>query len=138
MSQNNPRYPFSVTVKRPKVVSGEVVQDNRGDVTYEAVALSIVALDAMGYMMRTSGGVPIIASTATSICCGYRVDSKSTADAGAVAVHDVILHTPPFTTELLYGDILEITDYDRTYRAKVVKKMTYNMGSAIWADEIKN
>ena len=43
-----------------------------------------------------------------------------------------------FTTPLYFDDILEVTDYERTFRAKMVKKVTFNWGTDIWYDEIRN
>jgi hypothetical protein len=43
-----------------------------------------------------------------------------------------------FVTPLLPGDLVEITDFDRTYWGEVVKKATFNLGSNIWINEVKN
>ena len=51
---------------------------------------------------------------------------------------DFKLATPMFFTELLYDDIIEITDYDKSYKARLVKKTTFNWGTNIWIDEIRN
>lgn len=138
MNDVNPRYPHSLTVKRVKRTNGEIVFDVDGNVTYETVTLSVVALDYRGFMLRSSEGVPVIASAVSSIPCGYRSVGRESSTSGDAVVASRLIHTPPFTTELLFDDLLEITDYDRSYKARLVKKQTGNMGTAIWFDEIKN
>ena len=69
---------------------------------------------------------------------GYRVSSKNTQTAGDVIVSDFKIATPMILTELVAGDILILTDYERTYKGVVVKKTTFNLGTNIWFDESKN
>lgn len=136
-SPHNPRFPFTFKVLRPRKVDGEYVLDAEANPIYDVVELSVVAM-SNGWMVRTSDGSPVIEKTVTELKCGYRTNTRNLAEMGDVVVYNVTLHTPPFTTPLLFEDILEITDYDRTYRAKVVKKVTFNWGSDIWFDEVKN
>jgi len=134
----NPRFPHQLKVYRPvKDGNGNYVLDSNGDATYSLVELSIVALSD-GWMMRDSNGSPIIGSVSTTIACGYRTNTRNLAEMGDVVVYNITLHTPPFTTPLYFDDILEITDYERAFRAKCVKKMTFNWGTDIWYDEIRN
>jgi hypothetical protein len=69
---------------------------------------------------------------------GYRTGSKNTKDTSDVMVSDYELATPMFITALNAGDKVEIKDYDRTYWGEVVKKQTFNLGSNIWVNEVKN
>lgn len=138
MVERNPRFPHTLVVKRVKKVDGQIVYDVDGNVTYEIVPLSIVVLDNKGYMRYDSDGKPLVSGTAESIKCGYRTNTRNVAEAGDVAVYNITLHTPPFTTELLYDDVLEITDYERTYTARMVRKVTFNWGTDIWFDEVRN
>lgn len=138
MLERNPRFPHTLVVKRVNKVDGEIVYDADGNVTYGTVPLSICVLDNKGYMRFDSDGKPIIGDVADSIKCGYRTNTRNVSEAGDVAVYNISLHTPPFTTELLYDDILEITDYERTYTARMVRKATFNWGTDIWFDEIRN
>lgn len=117
--------------------TGEYVLDANGDPVYTVVKLAKVAM-ADGWMVRDGDGKPVVDSYVEEIECGYRTNTRNTAEYGDVVVYNVTLHTPPFTTPLNFDDILEITDYDRTFRAKMVKKATFNWGSDIWFDEIKN
>ena len=41
-------------------------------------------------------------------------------------------------TDLPSGTVLLMTDYIRTFRVKVVKMTTYNWGTNLWVDNIKN
>ena len=41
-------------------------------------------------------------------------------------------------TELPSGTILQMTDYTHTFRAKLLKMTTYNWGTNMWLDNIKN
>jgi hypothetical protein len=43
-----------------------------------------------------------------------------------------------FLTPLEAGDLVEIKDYERSYWGEVVKKATFNLGSNIWINEVKN
>jgi len=137
MSESNPRYPHTLSVKRVRRVSGEIVFDADGNVTYETVTLAKLAM-SNGWILRDSNGTPIVEGNVTSIPCGYRTTSRNFSDNTDVAVHTNVLHCPAFSTELLWDDVLEITDYDRTYKAKLVRKATFNGGTAIWFDEIMN
>lgn len=133
----NPRFPHSFSIKRASVdSSGDIVYDANGDPTYTTLSLSVVTtldgdptFDSQGQLITTS---------ADNLSFGYRDSSRNTSDSKDVVIADYKIACPMFTTELYYGDIIEITDYQRTYKGKVVKKMTYNWGSNIWFDEIKN
>lgn len=134
----NPRFPHRLKVYRPdKDGNGKYILDENGNPTYSLVELSIVAMSD-GWMMRNSEGAPIVEKMATSISCGYRTNTRNLAEMGDVVVYNVTLHCPPFLTPLYFDDILEITDYERTFRAKMVKKVTFNWGTDIWYDEIRN
>ena len=69
---------------------------------------------------------------------GYRKSSKSTRDTVDVQVSDFMISLPLFITYLTPGDILEIEDYDRRYEGQVLKKQSFNLGSNIWFNEVKN
>lgn len=134
---NNPRYPHTFSILRPKKADGVIVLDNDGNPIYEQLDLSVVAMSG-GWMMRDSDGRPIIAGTKKVLNCGYRTNTRNTSEAGDVVNYNMLLHCQPFLTPLFFDDLIEITDYDRTYRARVVKKSTHNWGTAIWIDDIQN
>lgn len=138
MSGRNPRFPHKLVVKRARRIDGEIIYDDEGNVTYDIVPLSPCVLDNRGYMRFGSDGKPLTSDATDSIKCGYRTSTRNVSESGDVAVYNITLHTPPFTTELLYDDLLVITDYERTYTARMVRKVTFNWGTNIWFDEIRN
>ena len=69
---------------------------------------------------------------------GYRTSTGGLKTAGEVIVADYKVSCPMLLTELVTGTVLEMTDYTHTFRAKVLKMTTYNWGTNIWLDNIKN
>lgn len=134
---HNPRYPHKFSVYRPKKTNGAIVLDSNGDPTYELLSLDKVAMTD-GWMVRDNTGAPVVEAQVTSMPCGYRTNTRNLAEMGDVVNYNITLHCPPFLTPLFFDDIIEITDYERTFRARVAKKATFNWGSAIWYDEIMN
>ena len=133
---DKPRFPHSLSVNRPKKSNGATVFDSDGNVTYDAVTLKLV---------KTVDGDPVKDSTGafltddvTSVSFGYRTNSMNIRQAGEVVVADYKIACPMFLATLNFDDILILTDYDRTYKGRVVKKVTYNWGTNIWFDEIQN
>lgn len=137
MVENNPRYPHRFSVYRPVKENGKAVLDENGDPTYALLPLDKVAM-ANGWMVRDSDGQPVVEEQVESMPCGYRTNTRNLAEMGDVVSYNITLHCPPFLTPLFFDDIIEITDYDRTFRARVAKKVTFNWGSAVWYDEIMN
>lgn len=134
----NPRFPHTLVVKRAKLDSttGEIVLDEYGDPTYEVVNLAVVdTVD--GDPIRDANGA-FSTTSQSSINFGYRTNSQNTKAAGDVVMSDFKLATPMFTTELRYDDLIVVTDYDKTYNARLVKKTTFNWGTNLWIDEIRN
>ena len=133
----NPRFPHTLKVLTPVLDGdGNVVFDEKGDMTYEPITLQVVVMFDDDPMIRTDGTFET--EEATAIAFGYRTASENTRTTGDVVVSDYKLACPMFITPLLSGDIVELTDYDRTYRATVVKKANSNWGSNIWVNEVKN
>ena len=69
---------------------------------------------------------------------GYRTATGGIQDSGAVFHTDFKISHPMFLTPLEEGDVLELTDYTRTFTAVVKKCTTYNWGSNIWLDRPGN
>lgn len=134
---NNPRYPHRFSVYRPVKANGKAVLDEEGNPTYEVLPLAKVAM-VNGWMVRDTEGKPIVEEEVEWMPCGYRTNTRNLAEMGDVVNYNITLHCPPFLTPLFFDDIIEITDYDRTFRARVAKKATFNWGTAIWYDEIMN
>ena len=74
----------------------------------------------------------------TDVPWGYRTATGGLKAAGEVIVADYKMSCPMLLTELPTGTILEMTDYSHTFRAKVMKMTTYNWGTNLWLDNIKN
>lgn len=133
----NPRFPHKLRVWRSrKDEYGGAVTDDEGNEILDIVPL---------YKVTMIDNLPLVLSDGSFdteptewIEFGYRTGGKNTKDTSDVMVSDYELSTPMFITTLESGDRIEIKDYDRTYWSEVVKKMTFNLGSNIWVNEIKN
>ena len=133
----NPRFPHTLRVIRPKFdVSGVPEVDDNGDVIYEPVQLQLVDMMDGEPMLTLEGEFQTY--EADEVNFGYRISTEATRTVTDVIVSDFRVDCPMFLTELKPGDILEIKDYERSYQGKVVKKTTYNLGTVIWYNEIKN
>lgn len=132
----NPRFPHSLRVWRARRDDfGEPMTDKDGNPILDIIRLKrVICLD----------GEPVVVSNGKfdtelvdEIEFGYRTGGKNTSTATDVEVADYKIATPLFVTPLESGDRLEITDYDRTYWGDVVKKITFNLGSNIWYNEVR-
>lgn len=132
----NPRFPHSLRVWRARRDDfGEPMTDAEGNPILDIIQLKrVICLD----------GEPVVVSNGKfdtelvdCIEFGYRTGGKNTSTATDVEVADYKIATPLFVTPLESGDRLEITDYDRTYWGDVVKKITFNLGSNIWYNEVR-
>lgn len=136
MSGHNPRFPHSFRILRPSTENGLPVIDADGNPVYDNVAVGLV---------ECVDGVPIkdeygdfVTSESDTVPFGYRTSTRNMSEAGAVVNYGIALHCPLFIAELRFGDVLELTDYDRTYRARMAKKASFNYGTDIWIDELGN
>lgn len=126
----NPRFPHTLRVLRvQKNAYGEPVTDENGYPVYEAVPLAKVAWRNYDGSFETE--------MVDVLPFGYRSQGKDTRDAGDVESADYALATPMFLTPLDSSDVIELTDYDRTFKCEVVRKATFNLGSNIWVNELK-
>lgn len=132
----NPRFPHSLVVKRPRFVNGDIYTNVNGDIIYDTVPLTCVEMFDNEPVRDVDGN--FVTFEKDSIEFGYRTSSRSSRTEGDVIVADFRIACPMFLTEIKTDDILELTDYDRTYRGTVIKKTTFNLGTNIWFDEIKN
>ena len=133
----NPRFPHTLVVKRVRKDStGELVYDSDGNSIIDTVSLTCAEM-LDNEPVRNANGA-FVTYTATSVNFGYRTSAKNTTTSGDVIVSDFRIACPMFLTEILADDILELTDYERTYKGKVVKKTTFNLGTSIWFDEVRN
>lgn len=134
---HNPQYPHTFKVIRPSMDShGEPVIDSEGNPAETLLPLEKVV---------TSGGLPVldaegrfVTETVESMNFGYRQSSLNTLRYGDVIVSDYKISCPMFLTPLNPGDVIELTDYEKTFRGVVVKKDTFNFNTLVWFDRMKN
>lgn len=133
----NPRFPHTLRVWRiRKNDYGEPATDDNGNPLYDAVALEMVIMTDGIPTEKPEGGFET--ETVYSLPFGYRTQGKNTRDTADVEVSDYKLSTPMFLTPLDSSDVIELEDYDRKFACEVVKKTTFNLGSNIWVNEVKN
>lgn len=133
----NPRFPHTLQVLRAAVDSkGDIVTDAQGDPTWNVVPLSVVEYLNDEPVRSADGG--FVASDCNTVNFGYRTSTGGLRTSGEVIVADFKIATPMILTEVKTGDRVQCTDYQRTFMAKVLKCTTYNLGTNLWIDEIKN
>lgn len=133
----NPRFPHMLRVWRSrKDANGMAVTNDEGDEVLDIVMLSKVTMIDNRPMILADGSFDTTPTEWMEF--GYRTGSKNTKDTLDVMVSDYELASPMFITALNAGDKVEIKDYDRAYWGEVVKKQTFNLGSNIWVNEVKN
>lgn len=133
----NPRFPHILRVWRSrKDADGMAVTTDEGDEILDTVMLSKVTMIDNRPIILADGSFDTAPTEWMEF--GYRTGGKNTKDTSDVMVSDYELATPMFITALNAGDKVEIKDYDRTYWGEVVKKQTFNLGSNIWVNEVKN
>lgn len=133
----NPRFPHTLRVWRyRKNDYGEPMTDSEGNPEKEVVMLEKVVMVDYEPVVYSEGRFDT--ELVDTIEFGYRTQGKNTRDTVDVQVSDFKLATPMFLTYLEPGDMVEITDYERSFWGEVVKKATFNLGSNIWVNEVKN
>lgn len=133
----NPRFPHTLRVWRPrKDNNGMPVTNANGDEVRDIVKLKAVVMIDDAPVVRADGSFDT--EMVDTISFGYRTQGKNTRETVDVQVSDFKLATPMFLTHLEPGDMVEIWDYERSYWGEVVKKATFNLGSNIWINEVKN
>lgn len=133
----NPRFPHTLRVWRNRKNDyGDPITDADGNPVQDIVRLKKVVMVDEQPIVRSDGSFDT--EMVDTIDFGYRTQGKNTRDTVDVQVSDYKLATPMFVTPLEPGDKVEIWDYDRSYWGEVVKKATFNLGSNIWVNEVKN
>lgn len=133
----NPRFPHTLRVWRSrKDDNGDPMTDAEGNPIQDIVRLKAVVMVDNLPVVRSDGSFETELTEWMSF--GYRTQGKNTRETADVQVSDFKLATPMFVTPLEAGDRVEIKDYDRSYWGEVVKKVTFNLGSNIWVNEVKN
>ncbi len=139
----NPRFPYTLKVLRPDLdENGDPVFDADANPSYHAVTFAVA---------EYSGRLPKRGKTGCSctgdgVLCtkelgyipfGYRRQNATASVYGDVVTVGMMLACPLVIGEIRTGDLLELTDDDRTFRAEVVRKMNTNFGTNIWYNEVK-
>lgn len=133
----NERFPHTLRVWRSrKDDNGDPMTDSKDNPIYDIVSLKAVVMVDSQPVVRSDGSFDT--ELTEWISFGYRTQGRNTRETVDVQVSDFKLATPMFLTHLEPGDRVEIKDYERTYWGEVVKKMTFNLGSNIWINEVKN
>lgn len=133
----NPRFPHKLYLKRPKKdANGEIILGYSGNPQYEAIPINKVEMFDNEPVRNEDGTFQTILTPYIEF--GYRTETQATKTEGDVIVNHKKLSTPMFTNIFEYGDIVEIVDYERTYRANVIDKRSFNWGSYIFINEIHN
>lgn len=139
MASDNPRWPFTFSVVGESLYSnGLPVTDENGDPVTSTPAVSVALYDAdESEPLYDSDGKPVMEER-TLIPWGYRTSTGGMKTSGDVIVADYKISCPMLLTEIPTGTVLEMTDYVHSFRAKVIKMTTFNWGTNLWIDNIKN
>ncbi len=134
----NPRWPHTFRVVVESVDSnGLPVTDANGDPVVGSMQVEKIVYDSGWNPTRNPDG-SFVTEMVTDMPWGYRTSTGGLKTAGEVIVADYKVSTPMMLTELPTGTILQMTDYTHTFRAKLLKMTTYNWGTNMWLDNIKN
>ena len=134
----NPRWPHTFRVVVESLdQNGLPVTDANGDPVVGSMQLEKVVY-ASAWNPRRSPDGSFVTEMVTDMPWGYRTSTGGLKTAGEVIVADYKVSAPMMLTELPTGTILEMTDYTHTFRAKLLKMTTYNWGTNLWLDNIKN
>lgn len=115
---------------------GSLVYGADGQPDYERLTLTLVEMSDSEPVRDGDG--KFVKYTADEVPFGYRTSSQNTSRAGDVVQADFKLACPMFLTELKPDDVLVLKDYEREFRAVVVKKTTFNLGTNVWVNEARN
>lgn len=133
----NPRFPHKLRVWRVRKDDyGEPMTNDDGDPIYDIIRIQAAILIDEKPVINSDGTYET--ETIEWVDFGYRTQGKNTRETLDVVMSDYKLSTAPLMTYIQPGDRVEIKDYLRTYWADVVKMMTFNLGSNIWVNEVKN
>lgn len=134
----NPRWPHTFRVVQESLdVNGLPVTDENGRPVTSTMWVSRVEYDGNYNPLRNTDGT-FVTKEVDEMPWGYRTSTGGLKTAGEVIVADYKISAPMMLTELPTGTVLEMTDYTHTFRVKILKMTTYNWGTNLWVDNIKN
>ena len=154
----NPRWPHTfkvlvesldanglpITDSNGNPVYGIPVLDNQGNPVIvdgnpkmRDMEITRIVYDSSWNPRRNPDGT-FVTEDVTQVPWGYRTSTGGMKTSGEVWVADYKISTPMLFTDIPSGTVLLMTDYIRTFRVKVVKMTTYNWGTNLWVDNVKN
>ena len=135
----NPRWPHTFTVVGEVLdeETGLPVTDENGDPVEDGMMLEMVEYDPQ-WNPRMSASGKFMTKKVKEMPWGYRTSTGGMKTSGEVFVADYKISCPMFLTDLPSGTVLLMKDYSLEFRVKVIKMTTYNWGTNLWVDNIKN
>lgn len=134
----NPRWPHTFTVIAESLdENGIPVVNEKGKPIRGSMTVDRIVYDPQwNPRFRPDGS--FLTETVLDVPWGYRTATGGLRTSGEVIVADYKISTPMLLTDIPTGTILEMRDYTHTFRVKVLKMTTYNWGTDLWVDNIKN
>lgn len=134
----NPRWPHTFTVLDERLdENGLPITDAQGNPVTGSKQIEKILYDPQWNPRRNPDGT-FVTEYVTEVPWGYRTSTGGMKTSGEVWVADYKMSCPMLLTDLPSGTVLIMTDYVHTFRVKVVKMTTYNWGTNLWIDNIKN
>ncbi len=134
----NPRFPHTLKVLRPDLdENGDPVFDEDANPSYHAVTFAVAKYIGNIPKRDEDGCFCTCTEKLDSIPFGYRKEKATVSILGDVMTVGMMLSCPLIFGEIRTGDLMELTDEDRTFRAVVVRKINTNFGTNIWYNEVK-
>jgi len=135
----NPRWPHKFTIIADALdENGLPVTDENGDpVAGTAIPIEVIRYDGQWNPTFAPDGT-FATDSVTEIPWGYRTATGGIKESGDVIVADYKISCPMLLTDIPTGTEIIMTDYIHTFRAKVIKQTTYNWGTNLWVDNVKN
>ena len=134
----NPRWPHTFTVLSESLdENGLPITDEQGNPVVGSAQVDMIVYDPQ-LNPRFSPDGRFVTETVVDVPWGYRTSTGGMKTSGEVWVADYKISCPMLLTDLPSGTVLNLTDYTHTFRVKVVKMTTYNWGTNLWVDNIKN
>lgn len=134
----NPRWPHKLRSYKAALNSRGLPElDENGEPMMVAVVFKRVVYDSKNNPSFHADGT-FVTEDVTDLPWGYRTATGGIKDSGEVFASDFKISCPMVLTRLEEGDVLKLTDYQRTFDAVVKKCTTYNWGTNIWLDRPGN
>ena len=134
----NPRWPYTFVVAGESLdENGFPVTDENGKPVVSQMTIKQVVYDGHWNPIRNAAG-QFKTNDVTTVPWGYRTSTGGMKTSGEVIVADYKISCPMLLTDIPTGTVLLMTDAVHTFRVTVVKMTTYNWGTNLWVDNVKN